>query len=773
MKKLGKGAAGPIAGVYARISQEDQSQYSLPSQQQACEALAAAKGFQTCEAFTFIDNGGLSIELDRRGLAGLRAAVKSGAIKAVVIHSLDRLSRKVVHQLLLLEEFRKNDVEVHFVDTPNEDSPEGRMLLTIKGLFSEYEREKLRERTIRGSRQRAREGKVNHRPPFGYMTTKDGFLIPHPERTEIVRRVFKLIIEGNTCGAVAQRLNDEGVPGPAGKRWIRGVVLQVVRRDAYCTGRLPWGRTTAAEPSRRRKPARPGKSKLTSFKRRPQAEWLHISIPVIIEPAMFDAAQRAIAANRKWKSGRPSQTYLLTGIVRCGRCGAAICGSYSHGYPYYRCCGVDPVTGRRACGERGIRLEAIEPQIWRDVVDTLSNRARLAALLNARFAEAAATETDHAIERAALTDQIEKLHRREFRCRQAMLDADLSDSFAAFREDLRQTIQRRQEAQRRLESITPARQPAQPESFSEFCRQMRRARQITDRAQQRDFLRACVEQITVAGDEVNLQFSLNLPAAMAAIEQSPEGNDGPGTSGRNCQPSQRPALYRPKDGRRQSRIAPQRAAPQSHRSGHHPARRGTPRRRRLLQQACRHVQPGRSRRDPARPRHRRKLLAAKPGPRRHYQPFRALAHRAAAPSHAGGHPQIEYAVEIAETFERDANCLRLISLYEQRTFNLLQRQKRELEAMQSAREQKRQTALAESMPLYRHAVARGETWNPEVEARANGGFVFSPSLLEEAGARQSRLQSARVSEPGLFTQTRTQPFRKPRAEFQFCVPCAA
>jgi hypothetical protein len=113
----------------------------------------------------------------------------------------------------------------------------------------------------------------------------------------------------------------------------------------------------------------------------------------------------------------------------------------------------------------------------------------------------------------------------------------------------------------------------------------------------------------------------------------------------------------------------------------------------------------------------------------------------------GGHPQIEYAVEIAETFERDANCLRNISLYEQRALNQLLRLKRELEAMQSASEQKRQAALSESMPLYRHAVARGETWSPEAEARANGGFVFSPSLLEDTGVRQSRLQSARDSEP--------------------------
>ena len=172
----------PAAAVYARISHEDQSQYSLPSQQEACQSLAASKGYQTSPEFTFIDNGGLSSELDRPGLAALREAVRAGLIRAIVIHSLDRLSRKVVHQLLLLEEFEKKDVAVLFVDAPADGSPEGRMLLTIKGLFGEYEREKIRERTVRGSRQRAKEGKINGRPPYGYTADDIGLLIPHSER---------------------------------------------------------------------------------------------------------------------------------------------------------------------------------------------------------------------------------------------------------------------------------------------------------------------------------------------------------------------------------------------------------------------------------------------------------------------------------------------------------------------------------------------------------------------------------------------------------------
>src|SRR5260370_32425886 len=110
---------------------------------------------------------------------------------------------------------------------------------------------------------------------------------------------------------------------------------------------------------------------------------------------------------------------------------------------------------------------------------------------------------------------------------------------------------------------------------------------------------------------------------------------------------------------------------------------------------------------------------------------------------AGGHPQIEYPLHISNTFERDANVLRLITLYEQRILNQLQREKRELEAMQKIREEKRQAALTEAKPLYKMAAAQGQPWDAETEAKANGGFVFSPTLLDDVIGRSERVKAAR------------------------------
>jgi site-specific DNA recombinase len=533
------------AGIYTRISIELQSQFSLSSQREACEKLAREKAYATSADFIFVDDGGSSLALDRPGLTQLREAARTGVIQVLIVHDLDRLSRKLSHQLLLLEEFARHGVAVEFVNGgPNDSTPEGKLFLSMRGAVSEFEREKIRERTMRGSHQRAKEGKANAVPPFGYLTQPDGTLVAHPQHAAIVKKIFAWTIEGLSSSEIAVRLNADGVPAPRRSTWIRGTVLGIARRGAYASGMLAWNKTYAAEPTKRRKAARPGKSTRTSFRRRPESDWISIPATPLVDRTTFEQAQQAIDAHRRSKSGRPSRTFMLTGLIRCGRCGASICGSFSHGWCYYRCSRTNPITGKRSCGQRGIRIEGIEKQIWADVTRTVSNKARLAALVNNRFAEAAAKEADHEAERQKLNAHIEKLARREYNCRRMLEDSDFSDAFEGFRHDLKAILTEKRELQQRLESIRPVTWSTKPGDFAEFCRQMKAAQKITDRGRQRDFLRACVEEIRLSGEEVDIRFSLSLRAALAAMEPVPGGNGSSGLA-TNCQERQRAKINWP------------------------------------------------------------------------------------------------------------------------------------------------------------------------------------------------------------------------------------
>jgi site-specific DNA recombinase len=74
------------------------------------------------------------------------------------------------HQVLLIEEFTHAGTQVVFLNHPIGTTPEDSLLPQLQGMFAEYERAKVLERSRRGRRHRAQAGAVIvlSRAPFGY-----------------------------------------------------------------------------------------------------------------------------------------------------------------------------------------------------------------------------------------------------------------------------------------------------------------------------------------------------------------------------------------------------------------------------------------------------------------------------------------------------------------------------------------------------------------------------------------------------------------------------
>src|SRR5882724_4543582 len=99
-----------VMAVYARVSTEDQAErYGLAAQ---LRELREKAGGPVLEC---IDDGVSGAVLERPGLDRLRAAARAGQIQRLLILDPDRLSRRLVHQLLLLDEFKRHGVAVEFL----------------------------------------------------------------------------------------------------------------------------------------------------------------------------------------------------------------------------------------------------------------------------------------------------------------------------------------------------------------------------------------------------------------------------------------------------------------------------------------------------------------------------------------------------------------------------------------------------------------------------------------------------------------------------------
>ena len=108
--------------LYARVSSRKQAQEkTIEAQLEVLRAYIQEKGYTIEEDLIFIDEGVSGAALERPGLEALREKLALKQIDQVLVVSPDRLARKLAHQFVLIEEFRKLGVEVVCIDHPEDE----------------------------------------------------------------------------------------------------------------------------------------------------------------------------------------------------------------------------------------------------------------------------------------------------------------------------------------------------------------------------------------------------------------------------------------------------------------------------------------------------------------------------------------------------------------------------------------------------------------------------------------------------------------------------
>jgi site-specific DNA recombinase len=205
------------AAIYVRVSttKQEQEGTSLESQEAACVAYARQHGYtvHADHIFREVHTGGELWERPR--VTALRAAMKAGEFSAVIAYAVDRLSRDQAHLYILDDEATRAGVELLFVTEEFDKTPEGKLIRSVKGFVAEMEREKIKERTMRGMRTRVAQGRLLGKtpPPYGYRYADAGRsrLEPDPDTAPIVRRIFAAEA-GTTIRRIAAELDAVGIP---------------------------------------------------------------------------------------------------------------------------------------------------------------------------------------------------------------------------------------------------------------------------------------------------------------------------------------------------------------------------------------------------------------------------------------------------------------------------------------------------------------------------------------------------------------------------------
>lgn len=311
---------------YARYSTTHQREESIEDQLRLCEDYVQKCGGTWTAAFSDAERSGQSF-MGRVGFAALMAAAERQEYDFLVVEDLDRITRQVSGLHAVLEELEALGIGIHTVRNGE--------VTEMAATFSAYQNaeyvKNMSLKSRRGVEGTILKGRQSGRLPYGYRkvpviradgSVENGHREIVPEEAAIIERIFRDFNAGLSLLDICRALTGEGVPGPRGKPWRPGALYgnkhkaTGILRNRIYKAETVWGRTEV----KRNRRAGTKKNKV-----RPKHEWTVIPAPDlrIISDELFEAVQERLRANEsaEFHSKRKAE-YLLSGLCRCGVCGA-------------------------------------------------------------------------------------------------------------------------------------------------------------------------------------------------------------------------------------------------------------------------------------------------------------------------------------------------------------------------------------------------------------------------------------------------------------------
>ena len=330
--------AGEVrAAIYCRVSTDRQEREgaSLDTQLRDCQRFCETKGFVAVSQYVEAESG---LNGDRPEYLKVLKAAQEGRFDTIVVWRMDRLGRDTADYFYALKTMRRLGVAIHSATEPT-DNP---FVQGLFGLLGEEESRRLSFRVIPNKRARAREGKWNGQAPFGYVLAKahDGkgsVLVPNSD-APTAEQLFKQYATGRvSLGELTMYLAEQG--HNFSRQGVRHILLNRVYIGQVVYGQQARSRFVA--------PSEPF-----------ETEGLH---PALVDEETFQKVHDRLIANRHRQRGGPHPMFLLSGMLRCGKCNRPMVGKKTaHRWVQYMC---SRRVGRLDCDQPSISGLKLEPQV--------------------------------------------------------------------------------------------------------------------------------------------------------------------------------------------------------------------------------------------------------------------------------------------------------------------------------------------------------------------------------------------------------------------------
>jgi len=301
-----------IAG-YLRVSTDEQAEtgHSLSEQKERLEAYSKAMNWD--KPTFYIDDGYTAGSLKRPQMQQLLKDVENQKVDILVTTKLDRLSRNLLDLLQVIKFIENNNCNyVSATESFDTSTAAGRMVLHLLGVFAEFERGRISERVTDNMLSLARNTDMALSGPcFGFDVIDKKYVLNEEEAKHGIRMV-EMTESGQGTRSIAKWLNSINVKTKRGKDWDSTAVRRLLRTETIAGTRV----------MNKRKKVN-GKIVI-----RPKEEWIirNNNHEGFITEDRFEQLQ-IIMDSRKINKKHENETYLLTGLLKCGECGKSMKGN--------------------------------------------------------------------------------------------------------------------------------------------------------------------------------------------------------------------------------------------------------------------------------------------------------------------------------------------------------------------------------------------------------------------------------------------------------------
>jgi len=290
--------------IYARKSTESEERQILSIEGQVSRILERFPDITDYEVI--IEQKSAYIPDNRPKFSQVLKDLKKGKYQGLVSWHPDRLSRNPIDAGLIIHYLDQKWInDLRFVSYSFDNSPEGKMVLSITLSQSKYASEKMAVDVVRNMELKAQKGGWNHKAPVGYfndMQTRT--IILDKERAYHVKQIFRMRRQGRSLRKIAEKTNATGFRMPSGHELTARQVWKIVNNRFYA-GFVTWRGT----------------------------EYKGTHAPLVSEKMWKEA--------KKTNSHQYVETntyFPFRGIVKCSVCGGMLTSEIKKGkYVYYKC----------------------------------------------------------------------------------------------------------------------------------------------------------------------------------------------------------------------------------------------------------------------------------------------------------------------------------------------------------------------------------------------------------------------------------------------------